>query len=62
MTKSGKVYENLMINLSPSNEKLKLRVIRIVKEILSCSEEHAVKLLDANGWNIRKTIAMAKGD
>ena len=30
MAKTGKVYENIMINLAPSNEKLKRRVIRIV--------------------------------
>ena len=62
MTKSGKIYENLMINLSPSNEKLRVRVIRIVREILSCSEQDAIDLLDANGWNIREAITMAKGD
>lgn len=61
MTKSGKVYENLMINLSPSNEKLRNRVIRIVCEILSCSEEYAISLLNENGWNIRRTVDAAKG-
>lgn len=63
MTKTGKVYENMMINLSPSNEKLKKRVIRIVAEILSCDEEMAKKLLSENDWNIRKTVdAAKKGD
>ncbi len=56
MTKTGKVYENMMINLSPSNEKLKRRVTGIVTEILSCSEEEAVKKLDENNWNIREAI------
>lgn len=62
MTKSGKVYENMMINLSPSNEKLKLRVIRIVKEILSCDDASAIGLLEANGWSIKRAIAAAKGE
>ena len=63
MAKTGKVYENMMINLSPSNEKLKKRVIRIVAEILSCDEERAKKLLSENDWNIRKTVdAAKKGD
>lgn len=62
MTKSGKVYENMMINLSPSNEKLKVRVIRIVREILSCDEATALELLETNDWSIRQAIAKAKGD
>ena len=60
MAKTGKVYENMMINLSPSNEKLRRRVIRIVSEILSCDEETAVKGLEENGWNIRSTVTAAK--
>lgn len=56
MAKTGKVYQNLMINLSPSNQKLEKRVISIVCEILSCDEAHAVSLLQANEWNIRRAI------
>ena len=56
MAKTGKVYENMMINLAPSNEKLKLRVIRITKEILGCSEEEAIAKLEANDWNIRRAV------
>lgn len=56
MAKTGKVYENMMINLSPSNEKLKRRVIRIVQEIRHCSEEEAVLRLEAYAWNIRKAV------
>lgn len=62
MTKTGKVYENMMINLSPSNEKLRKRVIRIVTEILSCDEEKAEKLLDENGWIIKNAVEAAKED
>ncbi len=58
MTKTGKVYENMMINLSPSNEKLKKRVIRIVTEILSCDEDEAIKRLESNSWNIKKAVTM----
>ena len=62
MAKTGKVYENMMINLAPSNEKLRGRVIRIVTEILSCGEEEAVARLEANEWNIRKTVDAVKKD
>ncbi|MBO4412312.1 MAG: N-acetylmuramic acid 6-phosphate etherase [Lachnospiraceae bacterium] len=56
MVKTGKVYENLMINVKPSNEKLRGRVIRITKEILGCSEEEAVRRLEAHHWSIRETV------
>ena len=56
MIKTGKVYENLMINLKPSNDKLRGRVIRITSAILDCSEEKAVELLEKNDWNIRKAV------
>lgn len=60
MAKTGKVYENMMINLAPSNEKLQRRVIRIVTEILGCSQEVAVGYLEKNDWNIRKAVECAK--
>ena len=56
MVKCGCVYENLMINLKPTNKKLRRRMIGIVVEILGCSEEKAELLLDENGWNIRLAV------
>lgn len=56
MVKCGCVYENLMINLKPTNKKLRKRMIGIVTEILSCSEEKAENLLEASGWNIRLAV------
>lgn len=60
MARTGKVYENMMINLAPANEKLRGRVIRIVREILSCDEREATELLEANEWNIRRAVTAAK--
>ena len=60
MVKTGKVYENMMINLAPSNEKLKRRVVRIVCEILSCDENEAISLLNNNGWVIRRAVEAAR--
>lgn len=56
MVKTGRVYENLMINLRPTNEKLRKRVISIVCEIKQTDEQSAIALLDANDWNIRKAV------
>ena len=56
MIRMGHVYENMMINLKPSNIKLKKRVISIVCEILKCTEEEAVAALEANDWSIRSAV------
>jgi len=60
MVKTGKVYENLMINLKPSNEKLRGRVIRITAAILDCAEDEAEKLLEQHDFNIRQTVESVK--
>lgn len=62
MAKTGKVYENMMINLAPSNEKLRRRVIRITAAILDCDEAYATTLLEQNDWNIRRAVGSVKGD
>lgn len=59
MIKTGKVYENLMINLKPTNEKLRARVIAIVCEIKGVDAERAVELLEANEWNIRSAVGQS---
>ncbi len=53
MVLTGKVYENFMINLRPSNIKLKKRMIGIVCELRGCDGDTAEKLLDKNSWSIR---------
>lgn len=59
MVKSGYVYENLMINLKPSNIKLKKRMLGIVRDILSCDEATAERLLEENEWSIKKAVEKA---
>lgn len=56
MVKCGCVYENMMINLKPTNKKLRRRMIGIVTEILGCTAEKAEGLLEKNGWNIRSAV------
>ncbi len=58
MIKTGKVYENLMINLSATNEKLLGRMKRIVSEITGVDLEKAEQLLERSDWNIRGAIAL----
>lgn len=60
MIKTGKVYENLMINLQPTNIKLRKRVISIVMELLDCDSDKAVELLDEKNWDIRSVVEANK--
>ncbi len=61
MIKLGKVYENMMINLRPTNEKLTRRMVRIITEITGADEEKARELLDASGWDIRAAVERCRG-
>ena len=56
MIRSGYVYENLMINLKPTNTKLKQRVIGIVAEITGDSMEESEARLEKNNWIIKEAI------
>ena len=61
MVKTGKVYENLMINLRPTNQKLRQRMIRIVAELCGVGEEQALTLLEENDFVIRKAVEAFRG-
>lgn len=56
MVKCGYVYENLMINLKPTNKKLTRRMVGIVTEILRCDEIKAEQLLNKHNWSIRAVV------
>lgn len=53
MTHSGKVIGNLMIDLNPSNTKLRGRAVRIVRELTGADEETALDTLETTGWVVR---------
>jgi N-acetylmuramic acid 6-phosphate (MurNAc-6-P) etherase len=53
MVRLGKVIGNLMVDLNPSNVKLRDRAIRILRELTGCSAESAETALEKNGWVIK---------
>lgn len=61
MVKLGNVYENMMINLKPTNIKLRGRMLRILCDITGCDAETAERLLDENEWSLRKAADSLKG-
>jgi len=58
MIRIGKSYENLMVDLSVSNEKLAARAIRILVEATGCAPEEAERLIAAAGKNVKLAILM----
>ena len=62
MIKIGKTYENFMIDLMPTNEKLKDRAIRIVAELAKVNASTALKTLLECGWSVKSAILMLKCD
>lgn len=56
MIKRGKVYKNLMVDVQPTNEKLKLRAVNIVSQSLDCSEEESIALLTKCHYNVKIAI------
>ena len=56
MIKIGKTYENFMIDLKATNEKLKDRAIRIVAQIADVSHSEALATLLKCNWEIKTAI------
>ena len=57
MVHLGNVYENMMVNLRPTNDKLRARMIGIVAEIRKVDRDEARALLDRFGWSINAIVA-----
>ncbi|HDY66421.1 MAG TPA: N-acetylmuramic acid 6-phosphate etherase, partial [Candidatus Scalindua sp.] len=60
MIKTGKVYENLMVDLQVKNEKLKDRAERIIMTITELDRDTACKLLTKAKGNVKIAIVMHK--
>lgn len=58
MIKLGKVYKGYMVDVIPSNRKLRKRALRIIQEVTGCESEEAETLLDKSGGNAKTAILM----
>lgn len=58
MVKLGKVYENLMIDVHASNQKLQARAIRIVMQATQCTEDIAAAALNKSEDSAKLAILM----
>ncbi len=59
MVKIGKTYNNIMVDLQLTNNKLKERAKRIVMEIAEIDYEKAVELLAETNGNVKTALLMA---
>jgi N-acetylmuramic acid 6-phosphate etherase len=60
MIKMGKVYENMMIDLQPTNKKLSERSKKIVMTITGVSYHEAEKFLKESGGHVKTALVVIK--
>ncbi|HPZ15342.1 MAG TPA: N-acetylmuramic acid 6-phosphate etherase [Sphaerochaeta sp.] len=58
MIRLGKVYGNLMVDLTPVNAKLVVRSKRLIKQATGCSDEEAATAFEASGKRPKIAILM----
>lgn len=56
MVKIGKTYENLMIDVKPTNEKLKNRAIQIVVDLTGKKKVAALEALKMCNWSVKTAV------
>ncbi|QIZ05420.1 N-acetylmuramic acid 6-phosphate etherase [Priestia megaterium] len=56
----GKAYENLMVDVHVSNQKLKERAIGIIRKITGVSYQQALETLEASDLQVKTAIVMIK--
>jgi N-acetylmuramic acid 6-phosphate etherase len=56
MVRLGKVRSNLMIDLNPSNVKLRKRAVRMVRELAQVDDATAEAALERSDWVVQKAL------
>jgi N-acetylmuramic acid 6-phosphate etherase len=59
MIQTGKTYQNLMVDVQPTNLKLKARARRMVATLSGVSIEAAEQLLEQTGYQVKPAVMMA---
>jgi N-acetylmuramic acid 6-phosphate etherase len=62
MIKLGKVYENLMVDVKASNQKLIERAKNIVMTVTKADEKMASEVLEKTNYEVKPAIVMIKAD
>jgi N-acetylmuramic acid 6-phosphate etherase len=59
MIRMGKTFGNLMVDLQPTNNKLKDRTIRILCELTSLPSDHAARTLEEAAGELKVALVMS---
>jgi N-acetylmuramic acid 6-phosphate etherase len=57
MVKLGKTYGNLMVDVRPTNAKLRIRAQRLLQQATGLAEASALELLERCEWEVKTAIA-----
>lgn len=58
----GKVYQNLMVDVQPTNEKLEVRAKRMIAEATGVDEQTAARYFDSSNGHVKTAIIMILAD
>lgn len=61
MIRLGRVFSGLMVDMKPTNDKLRHRACRMVAQITGVDEPEAAQALDTADWNIKLAVLIQKG-
>ncbi len=60
MVRCGKVYNNYMVDVNATNNKLRERAVRLVKIITCAAQEEAEKITKQAKYNVKAAVVMIK--
>lgn len=60
MVRAGRVYENLMVDMRASNEKLRDRAARVILTLTGLPRSGALALLESAGGSVKAAVVMAR--
>jgi N-acetylmuramic acid 6-phosphate etherase len=61
MIRLGRVYQGLMVDMRPANEKLRRRAVDMVGRLAGCGPDIAAQALGQTGWSIKTAVLVAAG-
>jgi len=62
MIRLGRVYDNLMVHVVPSNEKLQARAVRLIRTLTGAREVEARRALKDSGGKVTLAVEKLKRD
>ena len=60
MVRLGKIYDNLMVDVVATNDKLRARALRLVRELCNLNEARARELLERTGGSVKLAVVVER--